>query len=319
MQGLVGTYQQALAHISQPAPLHNSTACSGSSSHSSSPSASAANNAGDSEVPAKQQQAANGSAHIIAAAPAGDEDDSMAAASANDDGGGCCSGSRLILWLGSSVGNYHRAAAAAFLRKLRDTMRPGARRARARGSSMLVHAHLTEHSLAAGALTVPRATTTGDHLLIGINRRNTPERVQLAYNDAAGLTRAFILNGLRHASALLGAAGGSLTPADFEYVSAVNEEAGRHEAYYAALSDTSILLPAAAVAAAQDSGPDAGAAGDGAMLLRVHAGELLHIEYSYAYSRAETLQLAADAGLVWQQAWADKAASYDVHLLSRCG
>lgn len=187
-----------------------------------------------------------------------------------------------------------------------------------------MHAHMhISHSvndIHAGALTCALLllplTVPGDRLLIGINRRNSRERVQQAYNDPAGLTRAFILNGLCHAASLLDAAGGGLTPCDYDYVSAVNDDAGRHEAYFAALRDTTIRLPAAAVAAALDGGH---AAGDEALLLRVRAGELVHIEFSYSYSRAEVLQLAADAGLAWEQAWEDAGGEYDVHLLRRSG
>jgi uncharacterized SAM-dependent methyltransferase len=72
---------------------------------------------------------------------------------------------------------------------------------------------------------------------------------------AAGVTRAFIMNGLQHAARLLAAAadgGGdsrgsapaALTPQHFEYWCLYSEELGRHEAHYRALQDTVVRLPA---------------------------------------------------------------------------
>ena len=52
-------------------------------------------------------------------------------------------------------------------------------------------------------------------LLVGIDFRNDAHRIEVAYNDPSGVTREFILNGVRHADRILG--GGRMSVEDFEY------------------------------------------------------------------------------------------------------
>ncbi|MFP6646112.1 MAG: L-histidine N(alpha)-methyltransferase [Candidatus Latescibacterota bacterium] len=75
---------------------------------------------------------------------------------------------RLILWLGSNVGNFQRPDAVHFLQRLRAAMRPG------------------------------------DRLLIGIDLRKDPAVLLAAYDDAAGITAAFNLNILARINRELG-------------------------------------------------------------------------------------------------------------------
>jgi L-histidine N-alpha-methyltransferase len=67
-------------------------------------------------------------------------------------------GARLVLLLGSNVGNLEWEEAASFLRSLRGAMRPG------------------------------------DHALVGFDLAKAPEILQAAYDDPAGVTAAFNLN-----------------------------------------------------------------------------------------------------------------------------
>ena len=67
-------------------------------------------------------------------------------------------GPKLVLWLGSSVGNLARGDAAAFLARVRGGMAPG------------------------------------DALLVGIDLRKAKELLERAYDDAAGVTARFTLN-----------------------------------------------------------------------------------------------------------------------------
>ena len=76
---------------------------------------------------------------------------------------------RLTLWLGSSVGNLHRDAAAGFLRSVRSGM------------------------------------AAQDRLLIGVDLRKDAEVLELAYDDRAGVTARFDLNLLARANRELGA------------------------------------------------------------------------------------------------------------------
>ena len=66
-----------------------------------------------------------------------------------------------MLFLGSSLGNFSRTEMAAFLSQL--PLRPG----------------------------------SGDTLLLGLDGDNGKELVERAYNDSKGITKAFIMNGLR--------------------------------------------------------------------------------------------------------------------------
>ena len=73
-----------------------------------------------------------------------------------------------ILFLGSSLGNFSRGDDAAFLRSL------------------------------------PLRAGKGDTLLIGLDQTMDAAKVQLAYNDPAGVNRRFVLNGLKAAGRVLG-------------------------------------------------------------------------------------------------------------------
>lgn len=73
-----------------------------------------------------------------------------------------------ILFLGSSIGNFSRGDDVTFLQSL--PLRPG----------------------------------SGDTLLLGMDRDNGREKVELAYNDPKGHTRDFIMNGLKNAGRILG-------------------------------------------------------------------------------------------------------------------
>ena len=91
-----------------------------------------------------------------------------------------------ILFLGSSLGNFTRDASVSFLRSL--PLRPG----------------------------------SGDTLLLGLDHDNAKDRVELAYNDPKGITRDFILNGLRVAGRTLGKEDFFLN-GKWEYVNKYNE------------------------------------------------------------------------------------------------
>ena len=111
--------------------------------------------------------------------------------------------SKSILFLGSSIGNYGRAPAVEFLKKIsEDAMQPG------------------------------------DTLLIGIDGSDNAKTIERAYNDSEGVTRAFILNGVDHGDRILGGVG--LSKERFEYINRYNQPAGRHEAYLKAKEAFSI-------------------------------------------------------------------------------
>lgn len=97
---------------------------------------------------------------------------------------------KLILWLGSNVGNFTRDAAARFLRSVRATM------------------------------------SAGDRLLAGIDLRKDKRILEAAYDDAEGVTAQFNLNLLRRINRELG---GQFAVENFRHVALFNERIGRVE------------------------------------------------------------------------------------------
>ncbi|KAL2200321.1 C-type lectin protein [Corynascus similis CBS 632.67] len=112
---------------------------------------------------------------------------------------------KCILSLGSSVGNFDRRDAAAFLKSFADVLGPD------------------------------------DTMLIGLDACDDPAKVYHAYNDKEGLTHEFILNGLRHANRVLGE--NAFVEKDWrvigEYV--YDAQGGRHQAFYAPMRDTIVM------------------------------------------------------------------------------
>jgi L-histidine N-alpha-methyltransferase len=99
---------------------------------------------------------------------------------------------KLVLWLGSNIGNLERAAAARFLDRLRPTL--GAQ----------------------------------DRLLVGIDLRKDRETLEAAYDDAAGVTAAFNRNILVRINRELG---GRFDLRGFRHRAVYNAEIGRIEMY----------------------------------------------------------------------------------------
>jgi L-histidine N-alpha-methyltransferase len=102
------------------------------------------------------------------------------------------SGPKLILWLGSNIGNFHRVDASRFLRQLRATTAPG------------------------------------DLLLVSIDLRKDRAILERAYDDAQGVTARFNRNLLARVNRELG---GHFQVEAFQHCSIYNEEAGRIEMY----------------------------------------------------------------------------------------
>jgi len=97
---------------------------------------------------------------------------------------------RLILWLGSSIGNFDRREASALLRRVRSTMR------------------------------------ANDRLLVGIDLRKDAQTLERAYDDAQGVTAEFNLNLLERINRDLG---GHFELGDFAHRAVWDEQEGRVE------------------------------------------------------------------------------------------
>jgi len=111
----------------------------------------------------------------------------------------------LALFLGSNIGNFDRAEAEAFLRRLRDVLR------------------------------------TGDALLLGADLKKDPARLVAAYDDALGITAAFNLNLLARLNREFAA---DFDPRAFRHVALYNETHGRIELYLESRRAQVVHLPA---------------------------------------------------------------------------
>jgi dimethylhistidine N-methyltransferase len=103
---------------------------------------------------------------------------------------------RLLLWLGSNVGNFERPAAAAFLSRVRAVMRPE------------------------------------DRLLMGVDLRKERAILEAAYDDAQGVTARFNKNLLARINRELG---GEFDLGSFRHVARYDEEEGRMEIHLESL------------------------------------------------------------------------------------
>lgn len=122
---------------------------------------------------------------------------------------------KTYLWLGSSIGNLDRPAAAAFLRDI-----------------------------------CAKGMNPGDTFLCGIDRRNASKDIALAYDDPSGVTRDFILEGLDNVNTIFGTT--VFDRAGFAYVSEYQEEEGRHAAYYRSLKKQTLRFREGAVVELDD-------------------------------------------------------------------
>jgi L-histidine N-alpha-methyltransferase len=110
---------------------------------------------------------------------------------------------RLVLWLGSSVGNLHKPQAAEFLIKVRAGM------------------------------------AASDRLLIGIDLRKSRERLERAYDDSLGVTARFNKNLLTRINRELGA---DFSPEQFEFRAHYHEDSGCVESSLVSLRDQSVQV-----------------------------------------------------------------------------
>jgi dimethylhistidine N-methyltransferase len=110
---------------------------------------------------------------------------------------------KLILWLGSNIGNFHREEAADFLGKIRETM------------------------------------NEADRLLIGVDLRKEQAILERAYDDSRGVTARFNLNLLTRINRELS---GHFDLSKFRHRAIYNEIIGRVEMYLDSLCDQSVTI-----------------------------------------------------------------------------
>ncbi|KAH9080323.1 DUF323 domain-containing protein [Lactarius deliciosus] len=167
-----------------------------------------------------------------------------------------------ILFLGSSLGNFSRGEDAAFLKAL------------------------------------PLRAGKGDTLLLGLDHGTDGPRIERAYNDRAGITRRFILNGLKGAGRALGDES-LFAPESWEYVGRYNANERRHEAFYRSRTAQTVRDPQTQT--------------EFAFL----ADELVHVEHSLKYAERDVHRLFTEANLRPLRCWTDADSGYSLWLLER--
>jgi dimethylhistidine N-methyltransferase len=166
---------------------------------------------------------------------------------------------RLVVWLGSSIGNLTREEAAHFLGRVRASL--------------------------AGR----------DRMLVGIDLRKDRRTLEAAYDDSAGVTARFSLNLLARINRELG---GDFDLRAFRHVAVYHEDEGRVEIRLVSQKRQRVRV--------RDLDLD----------LDVAAGEGIHTENAFKYSRGEIDALAAAAGLAVARRWLDAASRFALLLLA---
>ncbi|PKL74798.1 MAG: L-histidine N(alpha)-methyltransferase [Candidatus Melainabacteria bacterium HGW-Melainabacteria-1] len=112
---------------------------------------------------------------------------------------------KLVLFLGSNIGNFNQTQTLAFLRQMQQALSPG------------------------------------DCLLAGFDLKKDPKRILAAYNDSQGVTQAFNLNLLHRINRELG---GQFIPSQFEFVPSYQPESGEMHAFLVSKQEQKVYIEA---------------------------------------------------------------------------
>ena len=129
-------------------------------------------------------------------------------------------------------------------------------------------------------------------MLIGVDCKKDPAVLNAAYNDRAGLTKAFNLNLLARMERELGA---KIEPDGYTHYAYYNPVPGRVEMHLVSRLDQVIRI----------SGEE----------FWIGAGESIHTENSYKYRPVEFQDLARNAGWDTEMFWTDANKFFSIHLL----
>ncbi|MGH7337352.1 MAG: L-histidine N(alpha)-methyltransferase, partial [Myxococcota bacterium] len=166
---------------------------------------------------------------------------------------------KLIAWLGSNIGNFARGDAHHFVSGIRDAM------------------------------------NADDRLLLGIDLRKDARTLELAYDDARGVTARFNTNLLARINRELG---GAFDLADFRHRARVVDGGGHVE--IGLVCERSCEVRVAALGRS----------------FRFARGDFIHTEDSTKYSEREIAELAAGASLQIEARWLDSGGRFCVALLA---
>ena len=154
---------------------------------------------------------------------------------------------------GSTIGNFHPHEAVEFLRQIR------------------------------------RVCGEDCGLLIGVDLKKNPQRLNDAYDDSTGVTAEFNLNMLARLNRELGA---TFDLKAFRHVAFYNQDAGRIEMHLQSTRDQTVRV--------------------NGITAHFDKGECIWTESSYKYTIPEFAALAAQAGFTPVQAWTDEENLFSV-------
>jgi dimethylhistidine N-methyltransferase len=167
-----------------------------------------------------------------------------------------CGAQRVAFFPGSTIGNFKPEAAVEFLANIRQVV------------------------------------GLGGGLLIGVDLKKSPQVLNAAYNDKAGVTAAFNLNLLHRINEKLGA---DFDLSSFSHRAFYNEALGRIEMHLVSSRKQQVRI--------EDK------------VFRFELEETIHTENSYKYTVDEFQALAAQAGFKPGKAWVDHNGLFSVHYL----
>jgi L-histidine Nalpha-methyltransferase len=134
----------------------------------------------------------------------------------------------------------------------------------------------------------------GDGLLVGYDLKKDPSILELAYDDPTGVTAAFNKNLLARMNRELGA---DFDLAAFRFCAHWNEERGAVQSFLVSERAERAHIPASG------------------LTVEFAAGDTIHTESSYKFTREEIIALAADCGFAEKKTYTDTAARYALSLL----
>jgi L-histidine Nalpha-methyltransferase len=143
---------------------------------------------------------------------------------------------------------------------------------------------------------IRKVCAPGDALLLGTDLKKERGTLEAAYDDSIGLTAAFDLNILARVNRELG---GAFDTRTFRHRATYDERAGRVEMHLESLVDQVVPIRALPLDVA------------------FTAGETIHTESSYKFSRDDVRRLANGAGFELEHMWMDAGERFACNLL-RC-
>ncbi|HTD37770.1 MAG TPA: L-histidine N(alpha)-methyltransferase [Candidatus Limnocylindrales bacterium] len=135
----------------------------------------------------------------------------------------------------------------------------------------------------------------GDGLLIGYDLKKDPSILELAYDDPTGVTAAFNKNLLARINRELG---GDFDLHAFRFSARWNEASGAVESFLVSEREQSVRIPAAGIS------------------VDFAAGDAIHTESSYKFTREEIVALGRDCGFAEKKTYTDAAGRYALSLLT---